>query len=362
LKIPWCKPYFWGKEREYLLQAFDSTWISHGPFIDKLENQFAELHGYKHGIAVANGTCSIYLSLKALNIGPGDEVIVPGFSFIAALNMVLESGATPVLCDIDPSTMLLDVNSLEKKITKKTKAVIPVHTYGNVCEMDTIQHLSEKYGFHILEDVAEAMFSRYKNKYAGTFSEISSFSFQTTKTITTGEGGMILTNSDIHNLSLRKLRSHGMGSKKYWHEGIAYNFRLTNIQAAIGMAQFEAYPQIVEQREYLYKKYLDVFGEFSEYFQFQEYKGEVSPVVWAFPLVIKNSHFKFSRDEYLDYLESNGIEVRPAFYTPNQLPAYGGDFLKNSDFIARNGFSIPFFVGITDDEIKHIHKVIKNSL
>lgn len=360
MKIPWGKPHFWGNERSYLNQAFDSTWISGGYFVDELESRFAKLHEYKHAIAVANGTCSIYLSLKALGIGPGDEVILPGFGFMAAINMVLESGATPTLCDIERDTMLMDCDLIEELITSKTKAILPIHSYGNVCDMDKISRLAKKYNLHVLEDVAEAIFSKFKGQYAGSFSTISSYSFQTTKTITTGEGGLVLTNSDHLNTVMRKLRSHGMaGKKKYWHEGVAYNFRLTNLQAAIGLAQFENLQQIVYQRDILYKK----FNEFSKDLSVlvpQRYNKEVDPVVWAYPLTISDQSYEYSRDELMTKLEEKGIEVRPGFYTPNQLPAYSSNFLPNSDYIAKNTLTIPFYIGLNDEEIEYIFSTIKS--
>lgn len=360
MKIPWGKPHFWGKEREYLNKAFDSTWISGGQYVDQLESEFAKFHGYSHGLAVANGTCSIFLSLKVLNIGPGDEVLIPGFGFIAALNMVLEVGATPVFCDIDPETMLIDVAEVAKKITPKTKAVLPIHTYGNVCDMTALRELADKHGFAVLEDVAEATFSKYSGKYAGTFSELSSFSFQTTKTITTGEGGMILTNDSSLDQKIRKLRSHGMGAKKYWHEGVAYNFRLTNLQAAIGVAQFEFRDEIIKQRNELYQKFVEGFSSFSA-FKLQKYKSEVDPVVWAFPLVL-NPGNKYSRDDLMAKLASEGIETRPGFYTADVLPAYEAPFLPHSRFIAENTITIPFYIGITDGEISYMLDVFKRCL
>lgn len=360
MKIPWGKPYFWENERKYLIDAYDSTWISGGYYVEELEKRFARLHGYKYGLVVANGTCSIFLSLKALDIGPGDEVLLPGFAFIAALNMVLEVGATPILCDIDPQTMLIDPVDVKLKITNKTKAILPVHTYGNVCDMSELRKIADDHNLYILEDVAEAIFSKYKNRYAGTYSEISSYSFQTTKTITTGEGGMVLTNSSELYEKMRKLRSHGMGTKKYWHEGVAYNFRLTNLQAAIGLAQFENLDKIVAERDRLFKLYRLKSSTFDS-FTLQLYKPEVSPVVWAFPIVLKNSS-KINRDELMILLEEKGIEVRPGFYTAHQLPAYGGPLLQNSEFISKNTISLPFYVGITDHEVDYIFETLKSLL
>lgn len=360
MKIPWGKPHFWGNERSYLIDAFDSTWISGGYYVEEFEKRFAALHGYKHGIAVSNGTCSIFLSLKALDIGPGDEVLVPGFAFIAAINMVLEVGATPIMVDIVKETMLMDPEEIKKKIGPRTKAILPVHTYGNVCDMTEIREIADNHKLYVLEDVAEAIFSKYNGKYAGTFSEISSFSFQTTKTITTGEGGMILTNSDEWNSKMRKLRSHGMGGKKYWHEGVAYNFRLTNLQAAIGLAQFENLEKIIAERKRLNTKFKNALSKIDS-ISLQFYKDQVDPVVWAFPIVLKPGH-KHNRDEVMSILESKGIEVRPGFYTPNELPNYRTEYLENCDYIAKNTLSLPFYIGLTDVEMDYIFKTVENNL
>jgi len=194
--IPWAKPNYWGNEIQYVNQALESTWISGGPFLDKFERSFSDIFDKKHALAVSNGTTAIHLAYLALGLKPGDEVIVPGFGFQAAANIALQMKLHPVFAEVDPQTWCLAAKDAEKKITSKTKAIVPVHTYGNVCDMDAILKIVKQNQLTVIEDCAESLFSKYQGKYSGTFGEISTFSFQATKTIITGEGGLVLTNDD----------------------------------------------------------------------------------------------------------------------------------------------------------------------
>ncbi len=358
-KIPWAKPVFWGKEKEYLADALDSTWISGGYYIDKFEKEFARSCDAKYGITTSNGTTALQLAILALGIGSGDEVIVPGFTFVAPVNMIIESGAIPVYADVHPSTWCLDPSSLEKHITNKTKAIIPVHVYGNVCDMDPIMEIANRHHLMIIEDTAEAAFSQYNGRYAGTFGDVGCFSFQATKTITMGEGGSVLTNKVELYEKMRLVRDHGMRKgKRYWHDVVGYNFRLTNLQAAVGYGQLENLTKIVAVRQQIhrfYSRYLkDVPG-----ITMQSFAPQVDPVVWAVVVKIDPRIFKGDRGFMINYLLEKGIETRPGFYPFGVMPLYNAPKLPVSEGIGLYTISLPSFPSLTEEEIQYICASLK---
>lgn len=353
--IPWIKPKIWGNEREHLIKAFDSTWLSAGSYVDRLEDDFKKIHQSKHAITTCNGTASIFLILDALKIGHGDKVIVPAFAFGAAANIVSTIGAQPIFCEVDRKTYMLDPVHMESLLQKhKVKAVIPVHTYGGVCDMHAINVVAEKHGVVVIEDVAEAMFSKYDHKFAGTLGAVNSFSFQTTKTITTAEGGCILTESDELAFKMRTIRSHGMREKKYWHHERGNNFRLSNLLASLGAAQLEFWQENAKQRGVLYKKFLEKFGTIDG-IELQTIDPKVTPVMWTFSIFIKPEFSKHTRDEIIEKLKQAGIETRPGFYTFNQMKMYDAPFLEVSDLLAAQVICLPFYLDLKDEEIDFIY-------
>src|SRR3989338_7748949 len=235
MNIPFAKPVFLGKEKEYLADAIASGWISDGPYVERFEKDFLRYFEGSSGLTTSSGTTALHLALLALGIGPGDEVIVPGYTFVAPVNMVLAVGAKPVYAEADPITWCIDPRSVEKQITSKTKAIIAVHVYGNVCDLPSLRAIADKYKLFLIEDVAQAAFSKYEQKYAGSFGDVGCFSFQATKTVAMGEGGFVVTPYKNVYEKMCLIRDHGMNKeKRYWHEVIGYNFRLTNLQAALG--------------------------------------------------------------------------------------------------------------------------------
>ncbi|NQU99168.1 MAG: DegT/DnrJ/EryC1/StrS aminotransferase family protein, partial [Parcubacteria group bacterium] len=235
------KPSLGREELNNVMEAIKSSWISSkGKFITEFEENFAEYCGVKYGIATANGTVALHLALKALKISKGDEVIVPDLTFIATANVVTYCNAKPIFIDSNPDYWCIDPEKIEEKITTKTKAIIPVHLYGHPCDMDAITKIAKKYGLYVIEDAAEAHGAGYKGKKVGSFGDISCFSFYGNKIITTGEGGMCLTNNQKLAERMKILRDHGMSpDKRYWYDVIGFNYRMTNIQAAIGVAQLK---------------------------------------------------------------------------------------------------------------------------
>lgn len=352
--IPWFKPQYWGNEKRYVMDALDSSWISGGEYIRKFESGFAEVHGTSGAVTVSNGTTALYLALLALDIGPGDEVIIPGYTFAAPANMVLAAGATPVFVDVDEATWLLDPSLIEKKITAKTKAILPVHIYGNVCSMKEINAIAQKHELLVIEDVAEAAFSQQNNRYAGTLGDIGCFSFQATKTLTMGEGGAVLFADGLLEQRARVIRSHGMtADKPYWHLEVGHNFRLTNMQAAFGFAQLEQLSEIITHKKRVYQRYIANLAGIKG-IQMQVITEHTDPVMWAIAMRINSEVIGISRDNFRAALTQQGIETRAGFYSFDEMPLYHSDDLPVSRAVSQSMISLPSYPGLLDDQIDSI--------
>lgn len=353
--IPVAEPSLSSKELEYLTDAFLSTWISsRGKYIDLFESEFAKYIDCKHGIATSNGTVAIHLALEALGIGKGDEVIVPDLTFAATINAVIYTGATPVIVDVDKDRWTISVGEIRKAITKKTKAIIPVHVYGQPCEMDEIMKLSKETGIYIVEDCAEAQGAEYKGKKVGSFGHISTFSFFANKILTTGEGGMCLCNSADLDSKMRTLRDHGMNKdKRYWHDVVGYNYRMTNLQAAIGCAQLERVDSLIEARIKIEEEYKSKLKGID--ITWQQSFPDSKKVVW-----LVCGYVKDKRDELLQALKNNLVDCRPFFYTLSSMPVYKPYVFsnKNSLEISERGLNLPTVENIDFEKIKKAFKEI----
>lgn len=353
-RIPWAEPFLKGKERDYVLQALDSTWISGGEFIDKFEADFSRLLGAKCALTASSGTAALHLALMAAGIGPGDEVIIPGFTFVAPANMVLQTGAEPVFVDIEPRTWCIDIGEVKKSITKKTRAIIPVHVYGNVCDMTALTEIARDRGIYVIEDVAEAVFSKYRGRFAGSFGDLGCFSFQATKTITMGEGGVVVTDDDGLCDRMRVLRSHGMREdKRYWHDVVGYNYRLTNLQAALACAQLENADNIVKEKARVYNRYRQNLCNLPG-IEFQYIPEEVEAVMWAVAIKLSQEHSEGDRDLLVRELLKRNIETRPGFYPFSLMPLYKSEPLPVAEATGRNVISLPSSASLTDEEIVYI--------
>lgn len=319
INFPVATPNLNGNEFKYLTDAFLSTWISSsGEYIDKFEKMFSTYSDCKYGITCANGTVALHLALVALDIGKGDEVIIPDLTFAATINAVIHAGATPVIVDIEEESWCIDPVKIEEAITKKTKAIIPVHLYGQSCDMANIMKIAKKHELKVIEDCAEAHGAIYNGKKVGSFGDIGCFSFFGNKVITTGEGGMCTTNNQVLDEKLRKLRDHGMcKSKRYWHDVVGYNYRLTNMQAAIGLAQLERIDQIHANR----KKYNDSYQATlnNEVFYSQKNCKNRAKIVWLSSFLINK---KYNRDQFLKNLKNKGVDARPFFYPLSDMDIY----------------------------------------
>ncbi|NTU69705.1 DegT/DnrJ/EryC1/StrS family aminotransferase [bacterium] len=355
--IPVYKPSIGKKELEYVTDAVKSTWISsRGKYLDRFEKDFAKFCGAKYSVATCNGTVSIHLALEALGIGKGDEVIVPTFTYIASVNSITYTGAKPVFVESDKNNWNIDVNDIEKKITKKTKAIMVVHLYGHPSEMGPILKIAKKHNIYVVEDAAESHGALYKGKKVGAIGDIGSFSFFGNKTITTGEGGMIVTNSKKLADKARHLRGQGVSLKKnYWHDVVGYNYRMTNIAAAIGVAQLERINSIIKRKREIAKLYFQELKDVKELVLQREMPWAKS-VFWMVSILAP----KGKRDSLMKYLAKNGVDSRPFFYPAHIMPPYKQNKKYSvAEDIASRGINLPSYPELTDNEIVKIANTIK---
>lgn len=357
--FPVTSPDLSGNETKYIMDALESTWISSsGPYIQRFEKEFAEYCGRKYALALSNGTVALHLALVTLGIGPGDEVIVPDLTFAATINAVLHCHATPVIVDIEAETLGIDIKAMEKAITKKTKAIIPVHLYGQPCLIEPIVELAKKHKIAIIEDCAEAHGSLYQKKKIGSFGEISAFSFFANKIITTGEGGMCLMDDETIYNKMKILRDHGMSpEKKYWHDFVGYNYRMTNIQAAMGCAQLERISSILEKRKSVEDTYHQVFSQNKNIKILKNALPQTEKVNWLVCGLVTHK-----RDELINFLKINHIDTRPFFFPLSAMPvyqAYGNpNEMKVSSKISAMGISFPSDSNLTQKDIMHINEKV----
>lgn len=359
VRIPWAKPLLTGKEKKYVNQALDSTWISGGFFVERLEQEFLHRIKMPYGISTSSGTTALYLALLGLNIGPYDQVIVPGFCFAAAVNMVKSVGARPVYADIDPLTWCLEPSDVSRKVTAKTKAIMAVHPYGNLCDMDRLKEIAAKNKIFLVEDAAESLFSQYRNKFAGSLGDVGCFSFQATKTLTTGEGGFICWKDKAFCERMKILRNHGMVSRKhYWHEVVGHNFRLTNLQAAVGCAQLEAVGDVIRLRQKGFKLYLKHLSKIPGVV-LQKITDGVTPVMWTVAVKIDPRAFGMGRDRLIKRLMDEGIETRPGFYSFDLMPPYQAPRLRHCHEVSQHVLCLPFFAGISEKQIIAVTSLLR---
>jgi perosamine synthetase len=352
--IPWAQPDFWGLEEQYLGEALRSTWISGGPFVDRFEREVAAFSGSTHAISASNGTTAIHLVYLAMGLQPGDEVVVPGFCYLAAANIALQMGVRPVFAEVDPATYCVTADAIDAVITPRTRLIVAVHTYGNVCEMNAIVALARGRGIPVLEDAAESFASRYQGRPSGAISGLGVYSFQATKTITTGEGGMVVTGDEALAHRMRLFRSHGVLGRRYWHELPGHNFRLTNLQAALGCAQLARLDSIIRERRRVHRAYLDALGSVPGISP-QVFRSEVVPVLWAFAVEIDPAAYPQGRDTVIEQLAAEGIETRNGFHAASELgiyPACGP--LPVCERLARNVISLPTFPSLEARQIEYV--------
>ncbi len=353
--FPVAIPNLNGNEFKYLTDAFMSTWISSsGEYINRFESDFATYSDCKYGIAVSNGTVALHLALITLCIGENDEVIIPDLTFAATINTVLHANATPVIVDIEEDSWCIDPKEIEKAITSNTKAIIPVHIYGQACDMDAIMKIAKKYNLKVIEDCAEAHGATFDGQKVGSMGDIGCFSFFGNKVITTGEGGMCTTNDKTLDEKMRVLRDHGMSkTKRYWHDVVGYNYRLTNLQAAIGLAQLERIEDIHQNRRKYENSYKDMLD--NKKFTFQKDIPNRRRITWLVSILVNDN---LDKDKYLQILKEHGIDARPFFYPLSDMDIYKSycqNYTPITHQLSKNGFNLPTYESLKSiDELKII--------
>ncbi len=363
--IPVNEPLLLGNEKKYLAECIDSGWISsEGPFVKKFEKQFAKTVNRKHGISVCNGSVALEVAIAALGIGPGDEVIMPTFTIVSCASAIVRSGAIPVLIDVEKDTWNMNVEQIEAKVTKRTKAIMVVHIYGLPVKMNPILQLAEKYNLFIIEDAAEVIGQTYHNKPCGSFGEISIFSFYPNKHITTGEGGMVVTNNTNLAEKCKSFRNLCFQpQKRFLHEELGWNFRLSNIQAAIGVAQLEQLSKNIIRKREIGLRYLNNLKNLSS-IQLPQLKTDYAEnLFWVFGIVLLNDKYS-DAISVMDILKTKRIGTRPFFWPIHEQPVFHkmglfqSDSHPNAENIARNGFYIPSGLAITDEQIDIVSEIL----
>jgi perosamine synthetase len=359
-KIPIYEPLLDGNEKKYVNDCLNSGWISgKGEYVGRFEKSFAGYIGAENAATTCNGTVALHLALVALGIGPGDEVIVPTFTYIAPVNAVVYTGATPVFADSHPQSWQIDPAEVESKITDKTRAIIAVHLYGHPCDMHPLQKIAAKRRIFLVEDAAEAFGSKYSGKYTGSFGDISVFSFYGNKTVTSGEGGMVTTPDPTLYERVLHFRGQGLAKyRQYWHDVVGYNYRMTNICAAIGLAQLERAEELIDKKIEIAELYNELLK--GSPFELHSPFGDVLHTYWMYSVLVPNVS---QRDRIREYLEESGIETRPTFYPVHTMPMYSEKYEKHrvAEDIGWRGINLPSYPALGYDEIKYITNKLKEA-
>ena len=359
------EPLLTGNEKKYLAECIDTGWISsEGPFVKKFEEEFAKRVGRKYGIAVANGSVALEVAVSALGLGKGDEVILPTFTIISCAAAIVRTGAIPVVVDSDPITWNMSVEQIEPKITTRTKAIMVVHIYGIPVDMDPILALGQKYHLKIIEDAAELIGQTYKRKPCGSFGDISTFSFYPNKHITTGEGGMVLTNVETLATKSRELRNLCfIPPRRFIHKELGWNFRMTNLQAALGVAQLERLDEFIIKKRKIGALYNELFsGIHSIQLPLKE-NDSASNIYWVYGIVM-NDEIPYDALEAMKKLASVGVGTRPFFYPMHSQPVFHGIGLFHgeqypvAERLGERGFYVPSGLAITEEQITTVAKAV----
>ena len=356
-KYPVYKPSLAGNERRYVDECLESTWISSkGSFIARFEEGFAAYVGARRAATVANGTVAIHLALVALGIGDGAEVIVPTLTYIASVNAIAYTGATPIFCDSLEGTWQMDPEDVRRKITPRTKAILAVHLYGQPCDMDELTRIAREHDLFLVEDCAEAFGALYKGRHVGTFGDIGTFSFFGNKTITTGEGGMVVTGDDTLHDRMVHFKGQGLAAhREYWHDVIGYNYRMTNICAAIGLAQLERADWLIAKKRKVAKWYQRELANDPVLFQTETEDARHS--YWMVSILVSDPA---NRDTLRDALREQGIETRPLFHPVHLMPMYSKAFQRHpiAGNLSSRGINLPSFPDLDERAVKEICCVI----
>jgi perosamine synthetase len=349
--IPWSKPLLNIEDKKFLNNAFRSTWISDGEYVSKLQTIVKKKIKRKFAYTASSGTAAIHLAYLALDLKSNEEIVVPAYGYMACANIAELMELKVKFCEVDINTYCVTLNSIKKSVTKKTKAVVVTNTYGNMGEIYKISKFLKKKKIFLIEDAAESLGSLTYNTASGKFGDVSTLSFQSTKNITTGEGGMVLTDNSKIAKKIKLYRSHGIHKERYKHLVFGHNFRLSNLLASIGYSQFKRTKKINERKIHLYKqylKYLNLNG-----INLQNFSINQKSIPWTFSLTLKNS---FKTKKLTLFLRKNKIETRRGFFSPSRLKLYKvkKNLFPVSDYLSENVICLPLFLGLNEKEIKFI--------
>ncbi len=366
MRVSLYEPFLQGNEKRYVNDCLDSNWISSkGKYVTLFEEKFSEYTGSRHAVAVSNGTVAIHLALAALGIGPGDEVLVPTFTYIASVNPVSYVGAVPVFVDSSANDWQMDMEELRRKLTPKTRAVIAVHLYGISCDMDVLSDFCRAHNLWLIEDCAEALGVTWKGRHVGTFGHAGCYSFFGNKTVTTGEGGMVIAGDDGIAKRLIHLKGQGVSPEKYyWHDAIAFNYRMTNIQAAIGLAQMENIEEILKRKRSIAERYREEFEKRRLPLRMLWENENVRSSFWLATVCLDDAA---RRDSLLaDLKEKHGIETRPAFYPVHTMPMYesfsAGETFPVAERISAGGLNLPSYPAMTREQQMAVIEALEQEL
>jgi perosamine synthetase len=361
-RIPVAAPVLDGREAEYVAECLTTGWISsNGRFVEAFERAFAERCGVRHAVACCNGTAALHLALMGLGVGAGDEVIVPTLTYIASANAVRYCQGTPVFADNDTATFNLDPAGLEARITARTRAIMPVHLYGHPVDMDPVLDIARRHGLHVVEDAAEAIGALYKGRPVGALGDVGVFSFFGNKIITTGEGGMVTTDDDAVAARLRLLRGQGMDpERRYWFPVIGYNYRMTNVAAAIGLAQLERIDHHLAARRRVAEGYDRRLGDLRGRVILPRTEPWAVHAHWMYTIVLGDSVGP-SRDEVMARMDAQGVETRPVFYPMHVMPPYreADGAYPRAEACAARGVNLPTHGLLTDEDLDRVCKALR---
>jgi perosamine synthetase len=368
-QIPVNEPFLDGNEKKYLIECIDTGWISsEGPFVKKFEQQLAARVDRQYGIAVSNGSVALDAAIAAFDITKGDEVVLPTFTIISCAAAIVRAGATPVVVDSDPVTWNVDIGQIEAKISPRTKAIMVVHIYGLPVDMDSILKLADKYGLSVIEDAAEMHGQTYKGRPCGSFGDISTFSFYPNKHITTGEGGMLLTNNESLAERCRSLRNLCFQpQKRFVHEELGWNLRMSNVQAALGVAQLERLDEFVQRKRWIGKRYTELLADVPGLQLPLPQTDYADNIYWVYGLVLGDS-IPFDAEEAMCRLSQYKIGTRPFFWCMHEQPVFRkmglfeGVTCPVAENMARRGFYLPSGLALTEEQIKQVAQRVKEVL
>jgi perosamine synthetase len=356
--FPISQPSIGAKEIEYVTDAVTSGWVSSlGRYIEGFEQAFAEFCGTEYALAVSNGTTGLHLALASLGIRSGDEVIIPDLTFIATANAVTYTGATVVPVDVDAVTLCIDVEAARQAITPRTRAIIPVHLYGQPANMDAVAAVAREYRLQVVEDAAEAHGAKYRGRRVGSIGDCGVFSFYGNKIITSGEGGMLTTNRRDLYLQARLLRDHAMSSeKRYWHTAVGYNYRMTNLQAALGLAQLERIGAFIEKKRQIMEWYRAGLAS-NPRLQLNRDSDDSQGVYWMVCLEVEGLR-EAEREQLIRALKSEGVDSRPYFYPISDMPMYARAITPVTHDVSQRGINLPSYYDLAQDDVALICSIV----